>query len=38
MHFNISKGEHRHIHEHSELYLSTGLDVGQMFGGHRQVV
>lgn len=22
----------------TDLYLSTGLDVGQMFGGHRQVV
>lgn len=37
MHINIP-GEHRHIHKHNELYLSTDLDVGQMFGGHRQVV
>lgn len=35
VHHNFEK---QHIHEHSELILSEGLDVGQMGGGHRQVV
>lgn len=36
MHFNMSRMARMHS-KHSELYLSTGGDVNQTFGGHRQV-
>lgn len=37
MHFNMLRTAQT-CSKHSELYLSTGGDMNQMFGGHRQVV